>query len=563
VLTRTADQSAAHLRGVQIGLFTAIALCLLLQAWLATTLEINWDEFFFLSQIYDYQRGEMTSALQTLHVHLIGWITSLPGNEVDQVVAGRFVMLAFLTGTCVLIFRLARTFFSPAASAIAVLAFASAGPTIIHSASFRVDPIAAFFIMLSLVTLARGRMSLGPMLLAGTSAAVAAMLTIKVGLYATAFTGIAVWRLCDTNDRRKALRWLAGAALIAAIGFALLYALQLSLVAKATNASAQAMLGNAARAQFLEYGFLPRRSEIWRAALLSPVQTILLVAGAIGVTIAIIWAKGGDRCKLLAVAGGGATLLCLPFYRNAFPYFFPFIMPPAMLLVAWIVEWSSLLRGRIGVMVLAISMLVPAAMVAKTWSERGRPPQRQVVATVHEIFPQPVLMIDHSHMIGSFPKRGFFMSTWGMANYRANPPIFVNILRRETVPLLLLDSPRLAEAVGTSSAMKSSERLHDEDRDILRQNFVEHWGPIWVAGKRLVPITRSGQFEILIPGAYTLEGASLVIDAKAIPDGGVVQLTRGQHRFEANSQSARMLRWGNHLPRPKRPGPSGPLFVGF
>lgn len=541
----------------------ATVACLLLQAWLALKLEINWDEFLFLSQIYDYQRGELAAALQTMHVHLLGWITSFPGNEIDQVIAGRFVMLAFLTGTCVLIYRLARTFFSPAASAIAVLAFASAGPTIIHSTSFRVDPIAAFFIMLSLVTLARGRMSLGPMLLAGTSAAVAAMLTIKVGLYATAFTGIAVWRLCDTNDRRKALRWLAGAALIAAIGFALLYVLQLSLVAKSSNAASQAMLGNAARAQFLEYGFLPRRSEIWRAALLSPVQTILLVAGAIGVTIAIIWAKGGDRCRLLAVAGGGATLLCLPFYRNAFPYFFPFIMPPAMLLVAWIVEWSSLLRGRIGVMVLAISMLVPAAMVAKTWSERGRPPQRQVVARVHEVFPQPVSMIDHSHMIGSFPKRGFFMSTWGMANYRANPPIFANILQRETVPLLLLDSPRLAEAVGTLPARDPSDRLHDEDRAILRENFIPHWGPIWVAGKRIEPAGSSGQFEILIPGDYTLEGDRLTIDGKQLDNGNVVQLVKGRHSFVARSPTSRILRWGNNLRKPAGPEPTGPLFVGF
>jgi len=197
----------------------AIAACLLLQAWLAMTMEINWDEFFYLSHLYDYQRGEMTKALQSLHVHLLGWITCLPGNEIDQVIAGRFVMLAFLTGTCVLIYKLAREYFSPAASAIAVLAFASAGTTIVHGASFRADPISAAFLMLSLATLARAKPSLQSMILAGASVAVAAMITIKVGLYAPAFLGIAMWRLREKDQRPAVLKWLVGVAAAAAIVF--------------------------------------------------------------------------------------------------------------------------------------------------------------------------------------------------------------------------------------------------------------------------------------------------------------------------------------------------------
>ena len=322
----------------------AIAACLLLQAWLAVALEINWDEFFYLSQIYDFQRGEMGWALQSLNVHLLGWITSLPGNEIDQVIAGRFVMLAVVTGTCVLIYQLARQFFGPAASAIAVLAFASAGPTIIHGASFRADPISAFFIMLSLVTLAKGKTSLGPMLLAGASAAIAAMITIKVGLYAPAFLGIAVWRLREKGQRNQVLQWLAGMALTAAVVFAALYFLQLWLIDKSSNGATQTLLGNAARTTLMDAGFLPARFYMLLAVLTSPVQTIFLVAGAIGVLLAFVGNSTPDRARLFAIGGCGATLLCLLFYRNAFPYFFPFIFPPAMMLVAWIVDWSMILK---------------------------------------------------------------------------------------------------------------------------------------------------------------------------------------------------------------------------
>jgi hypothetical protein len=81
------------------GLVAAIALCVALQAWLAVVMEINWDEFFYLSHIYAYQRGEFGGALQRFHVHLLGWLTSIPGNEIDQIVVGRFVMLLCEAGT--------------------------------------------------------------------------------------------------------------------------------------------------------------------------------------------------------------------------------------------------------------------------------------------------------------------------------------------------------------------------------------------------------------------------------------------------------------------------------
>lgn len=550
----------SHIRGV---LMISIALCLALQAVLAFALEVNWDEFLYLSQIYDFQRGEWGSALQSLHVHLLGWLTLVPGDEIDQILVGRFVMLAFLAGTCCLIYALARTFFSPLASIIAALAFASAGPVLIHGSSFRADPIAACFTMLSLVVMARSQESKSRMLLAGLSGAVAAMITIKVVLYTPAFAGIAVSRLCENGHRRRLWWWLAGIALSGAIVFAALYGLQLALVLKSSTGGSRDLLNNAAQTTLLGAGVLPRRAEIIRAAVLSPAQSVLLLAGVIGLATGLVRGNRKEKCRLVAIGGCGGTLLCLLFYRNAFPYFFAFILPPAMLLIAWVIDWSALLKRPLWLAILCAAFLIPAIMIFRAWSGRDLPPQRQVVAAVHEIFPDPVPMIDHSHMIGSFPKRGFFMSTWGMTRYRAGPPIFAGILQREPVPLLLLDSPRLAEAVGVISAMRSPDRLHDKDRAVLGQNYIPHWGPIWVAGKTLDPAGRAGQFNILIPGTYSLEGPELVIDGKLVPNGGIVQLARGRHSFKTETQTPRILRWGNHLHRPAGPEPKGPLFVGF
>jgi hypothetical protein len=508
----------------------------------------------------------MSKALLSLHVHLLGWLTHLPGDEIDQIIVGRFVMLACLSGTCLLLYALARTFFSPVASLVAVLAFASSGYTMVHGASFRADPMAAAFIMLSLALMARCPPTRGWALLAGVAAAVAGMITIKVVLYAPAFIGVAVWRLRTSAERRRIFWWLGGIAAAAAAAFAGLYLLQLGLVDRASIAATQASLNNAAQTTLLGAGLLPRLRYIGHAALVSPVQTLLLGGGLIGVSLAIVRARGDERMRLFAIACCAANLLCLLFYRNAFPYFFPFILPPAMLLAAWVIDWSPLLKRPSSQIFLSAALLIPAMLVAYGSTHRPYHPQRAIVSAVHQIFPQPVKMIDHSHMIGSFPKRGFFMSTWGMANYRAGKPIFAGILARETVPLLLLDHLSLAEAVGAEGKVRlpPDQILLDEDRAILSQNYVPHWGPIWVAGKRLHPLGPSGAFDILIPGPYTLEGGTMIIDGKRVIGGDVVVLGRGRHRFETQSRDMRVLRWGKKLAKPAAPAPPGPrLFNAF
>src|SRR5690606_10392674 len=39
--------------------------------------EVNWDEFHYLSLVFEHRRGELHQALQTFHVHLFSWLTLL------------------------------------------------------------------------------------------------------------------------------------------------------------------------------------------------------------------------------------------------------------------------------------------------------------------------------------------------------------------------------------------------------------------------------------------------------------------------------------------------------
>jgi len=168
-------------------LIAAIGLCLALQASLALVMEINWDEFFYLSNLYSYQHGELAKPLQSFHIHLLGWLTSLPGNEIDQIVAGRFVMLLCEAGTCALIYLLARRFASRTAALAAALAFVSASFTIIHGASFRADlgraaPVVTVVLALAVAVVTMGGRGVVALLLAAVGAlAFAAFMSRRLG----------------------------------------------------------------------------------------------------------------------------------------------------------------------------------------------------------------------------------------------------------------------------------------------------------------------------------------------------------------------------------------------
>ena len=539
-----------------------IAVCLALQAWLALSMEINWDEFYFLSLIYDHQRGELATAPQTLHVHLLGWLTATGSDEIRQIVFGRFFMLVCETATCVLTYALCRTFFARTPSLIAVLAYAAAGHTIIHGASFRADPLSAALTMAALLLVARGPLTLLAAVTAALAAAVALLVTVKVVFYAPAFAALAWWRLTNSkSSQTQIVRWLFMTALFAVMITVLLYSIHSASLPSATAAIAQRMMSGAAQTTIVESGFFPRLADVGDWVLRAPVQAQLLVFGAAMTAMGVVSGSMQERRRSIALLLCAAPLLSLLFYRNAFPYFLAFILPPACLLVALACEPPRFLsRYYLGI---AGMMVLSSTVVCIVASYQEQDAQRNLVGAVHQVFPEPVTYIDRSSMIGSFPKRGFFMSTWGRTSYREGSPIFANILARETVPLLLVNSPSIEHAVGLRGPVTPDLALMPEDREVLRRNYIPHWGLIWVAGYRVDTGTDGAAINVAIPGIYTLEGGDAAIDERAVISGGTVHLARGTHLVRSTTPGVRTLRWGDHLRRPGHRPSHKPLFIGF
>jgi hypothetical protein len=252
-------------------------------------------------------------------------------------------------------------------------------------------------------------------------------------------------------------------------------------------------------------------------------------------------------------------LLALPllaplFYRNAFAYCYPFLLPPAAILVgvsfdkhrarflAMLGRQARLLTGLFVGLQCFILIVGNSRYLADKVA-----PQRAVLDAVYTTFPTPVPYIDGYGAIPGFPRVGFFMSSWGLDHYRkAARPVFADLVTTHQPPLLLADSVALYHALVPGAVVAEKWWLLPEDRRFLADNYVQHWDMLFVAGKTLA-VQQAGAtipFDIVIAGAYRLEATTAItIDDKRVVAGEVVALGEGRHVFTAETTAPATLRW--------------------
>jgi len=549
----------------------AVAVLLALKLRLIFLQIINWDEFFFLSMVHSALRGDLAVALQTVHVHAFYWLPRVSGNEVDQVVAARGVMFAFQVGTCGLIYLVGRRLFGPAAAVFGALAYLTLSYTVEHGTSFRADPIAAFFVMAALWLIIRDRSGMAEIAGAGVLTAIAGLVTIKSIFYVPTLA-LAVLCLTQVQGARRRLVELIVLGLAALAAFGILYLAHLASLDTEKSVHPAKMVAASSAKMFQVDHIFPRSRYLLGSMLSDPAVWLLLLGGF---AAAVATAAFGPRPRRgFGLMGLGLPLLTFAVYRNAFPYFYVFILAAPAVLAAGMFDRFARSYGHITKfhLVVAMTLVVLAAnpIVRYLRNDIDRAAaQRQHIDAVHRMFPRPVPYIDRCSMVASFRKVGFFMSTWGMESYlAAGRPIMRALITRHKPVFVLanIDSLR-PDAPDVQVAGTKHYRLLPADYAVLRENYVHHWGAIWVAGKHLTASV-SGQvsrFEILIPGSYTVESAvPVIIDGVERRPGAKVVLDTGRHALVSHTAPARIvLRWGSNLYRPAAPPISNRLFMGF
>lgn len=526
-----------------------IGAALLLQLELAFAKSVNWDEFYHFSEIHQYRLGRWSPLLQTPYVYLYAWVPSLPGDNIAHIQLIRTLILPFELVTATCLYLMARRLGGQQAALLCTLAYVTGGYVFLHALAIRADMIAAALLSVALwLVLCRPLRVLETVAVA-ILLVLAFVATIKSVLYLPAFLLVWLYRTDDARARRAVLVLAAAGTAAAAI----LLALSAELPTEGPLATASRLIAYARGSldRMFSAGLFPQGRYLSSQLIRAPVVALLI-------GLAIFAARNRSLRRRLAIYGLLAPLLTVAIYRNAFPYHFVFVLPPALAAAA---PGAEILLRRFGLGTLSLVLLANAAVLSLTVDRSVLDRQRTVQAGVTEVFPTPIVYIDESGMIGDYPRAvARFASGWALENYhRAQRPDYRLALEKEPVPLLLANTPSLLDAFLDNGG---EEQLLAEDKQVLRSNYIQHWGNVFVAGKTIAP-GGAVMTEFAVPGAYTVEGGAVSINGRRFAPGQLVTVGRGMHRVQALEAGETILRWGDHLPQPAFAWPRDPLFTDY
>jgi hypothetical protein len=193
--------------------------------------------------------------------------------------------------------------------------------------------------------------------------------------------------------------------------------------------------------------------------------------------------------------------------------------------------------------------------------------QRRILVGVHAAFPYPVPYVDRNAIVASYPKVGFFMSSWGMRDYReAGHPIFEELLHSRAPQFLIVDSPALVlQPSDTVYTGPRTNTLLERDLKTLRDSFVHFWGPIYVAGKRFRVAEIPSRIDFSIVGTYVIEtSAPVLFDGVRYVHGESVPVSLGLHTVASLAGDVDVtLRTATVVARPLGEAPRGRIYVDF
>ena len=558
-------------RADQILIIAALGLTFVTHAQFVVNRNINWDEFFLLALVYDHARGALVNPLQSAHVHVFSWLTTINGQEVEQVIAARATLLLLLLGTCVCVYLLARRVASVSGALFAVLCCASYSNIVIHGTAFRRDGISVFLLMTALVLAQTNVRRVLALSASAILVSAALLVTIKSVFYLPVFALQVIVPRWQGWRSHKAYREGLLVLSVLTVTTLSLYFLHRGVAVATVQPDSVAYLESSASRAIRRDVFFPGFIYFIGSVFRNIVQWACLVYGFV-VLGRRLRAKQhvAEATSLLALT---SPLLSLLFYRNAFPYFYVFLMPSALVLCA--VAFDELAHhqsfgdrrglpltlvataGLVGTVISCLSLLPSESTTA----------QRTVIRAVHDIFPQPVPYIDRNSMIASFPKVGFFMSTWGLETYRdAGRPVFASLLRARGPRFLVTNSPALSSVfVEEGVPEENGQQLMAEDRSVLRNQFIHYWGPVYVAGHSMsLAPGAEASWDVLLPGQYRLRSdGPVIIGGSEYAPGSTLDLPSGNVSLQSSIRQEIVLQTTSARKIPPYPPPTGPLYADF
>lgn len=543
-----------------------ILLCIvsvfLMRFWLISFHEIHWDEFFILDWLYQKDRAEVINPFTWLFTNFFHWLTGVSGTEVQQIIIARYAFVPLTVLSQVFIFLFARRFVPQTSALFSVLCFASFTFVFQHAFTFRLDVLLVFFLTGALWLSYREKTSIWNDVMAGILLGLAGMVSLKAVFYLPIFIAILLCRARDGKWKPLHLVRLSILPLISLAVFLLL--LQWALY----NIPYQEALEfiNVSTSESLFTGnFFPGKNAFLDSVIINPIYWIIFAVGLICLFQKFNNAKSETKGTRLILVSLLFPLLTLFFYRHTHPYYYIFMLAPASVVVA--VGFEKLAHLKLEKLNTVFVILLTLTAARQLWFEADKKNhnQQQVLEVLHNVFPEPVSYIDRCSMMSSFPKSGLFMSYWYLDNYHINGnAIFEDILSNEKPRFVLANINSLD--LNDLPAATPSRRLMPEDEQILMENYIHFWGPVYMLGKKVVikDPDQVERFWIYVAGEYYLqEGEEATIDGEVLQQGKSIELTVGEHFLSTTQKKHVILQFGTPPEQPDIIYEALPLFKGY
>lgn len=516
--------------------FLIITIIFSINLFLVFRININWDEFYFLARIYSFKAGTLDNLFQSFHVYIFYFLTFIGENEIHQILIARIIMLVLNISTIILIYKISKVFFSKTVSYLVVLNIASLYSFLRYGPGFRADGVILFLVTLSLYFLVKHEKKIY-MVLAGLIAGLSFVITMKfifhlgglvicMGLY---------YFYYNRKYKNQIIIFLISSCLTVIFIILLHFIAIHNAVPFHIDMDSKGVLKNLHHTfdkVILTSKFFPRIFFFKRAMI---TDFLFVLFSFLGTCIYLINIKENIRSnnKIIFIMSTFFPVLSILFYRNAFPYYYCLIFPLFGLFSGYffrlILNVINKLGYKKGYRLFYVFFVIAFALTIFYFNLEKRDElsyQKQVVETVHKMYPEPVVYIDRCSMIPSFPKVGFFMSTWGLENYRERKiPLLKKLIRKYEPKLLIANSPGLINT-------KKNNLIFKEDKEVLFSSYVKYWGPLYVPGKKFEVLNGNEEiiFTNFIPGNYLLTSNNKVaVNGVEIFPNGKFYLKKGRN----------------------------------
>jgi len=538
--------------------YTALLILLGLHFIMALSFEINWDEFFRLGRIYEWKSGTLTAIFESNYVHAFGWLEHVHKNEVYQIIAARCVMFALLIYIAFICFLILTHFFDKITAIITIVSFLSFSFIFRHATSFRIDlPIISLLMtVIWLITCSKGRHH--HFFVAGLCLGLAGSISIKSIFYVPTIAAILMVHWGQSGWKLKPFINGLILGLTAIITFAILIYLHSLSLAKAE--SAYGFISYASNAAIGGGGFFPQKGTFTSSLGQNPIYWALLSFGFMIAGYDVF--KGHNRAKALICLSALLPLISLAVYVHTYVYFYTYILAAASLLIGYGLYWV-INRSRLAIYIIPLALIASSLPIIRHSLQQTKTYQLQVNNVIHEMFPSPVNYIDRTSQISTFPKQGLFMTVVQMEEYKQKgKPVMKDVFKSKPPEFILanIDSLKL----DTVRKERPTRRLMKEDEDLLIDNFIHHWGPIYVPGKRINAEPTAQKIMIELPGTYTIESEGEVnIDGLIYSPQASLHFKKEAVFISSKVPQRIRLRWGPNLYNPDFVPKDNIIFHGF